>query len=105
MIMSFEVDSSDEMDTIDVPSVEELSDDDMTFAKQSEVVVDGETLICEEYTISSDETVKYYFKDKALVRIDIVSGSYTQTMKINEIKGTVDSELFEIPSNYQQMSM
>jgi hypothetical protein len=105
MIMSFEADSSDEANMIDLPSVEDLSDDGMAFTNQSEVVIDGETLICEEYSISSDEAVKYYFKDNTLVRMEIISGSYTQIMKINEIKGTVDSELFEIPSNYQQMSM
>lgn len=105
MIMSFEADSSDEENMIDLPSVEDLSDDGMAFTNQSEVVIDGETLICEEYSISSDEAVKYYFKDNTLVRMEIISGSYTQIMKINEIKATVDSELFEIPSNYQQMSM
>jgi hypothetical protein len=105
IIFVSEYDSSEEIDTIEIPSLDELSDDDMTFAKKSDVEIDGETLICEEYTVSADETVKYYFKNNTLVRMDVISGSYTQTMKINEIKGTVDSELFEIPSTYQQMSM
>lgn len=104
MVLTFAYDSSDTSETIEVPSVEELNDD-MTFAKRSNVEIDGEALVCEEYTISSEETVKYYFKNNTLVRMEIISGAYTQIMKINEIKGTVDSELFEIPSNYQQMSM
>jgi len=100
MIMSMEADSS----LIEMPDFSNFSSQDFTLANKSNVTIDGKNLTCEEYKLA-DGSVKYYFDGSTLVKIETISGSTTYTMNVKEIKDTVDENLFEIPSDYEEISM
>lgn len=87
----------------EMPDYSEIFSATRTYTNKTNVTIDGKKLTCEEYKIS-DGTIKYYFDGKTLVKMDLVYKSFTQTIKINEIKSTVDAVLFDIPSDYQQLS-
>lgn len=87
----------------ETPDYSEIFSETRTYTNKTDVTIDGKKLTCEEYKIA-DGSIKYYFEGKTLVRIDTITGSVTETMNIKELKGTVDSTLFDVPSNYEQIS-
>ncbi|NMC55607.1 MAG: hypothetical protein GYA50_00035 [Eubacteriaceae bacterium] len=87
----------------ETPDYSEIFSESRTYTNKTDVTIDGKKLTCEEYKIA-DGSIKYYFDGKTLVRIDTTAGSVTETMNIKELKGTVDAALFNIPTDYQQMS-
>lgn len=99
MIMVMDADTSAE----ELPDYSEIFSESRTYTNKTDVTIDGKKLTCEEYKIA-DGSIKYYFDGKTLVRIDTTAGSVTETMNIKELKGTVDAALFNIPTDYQQMS-
>lgn len=99
MIMVMDADTSAE----ELPDYSELFSETRTFTSKKDVTIDGKKLTCEEYKMA-DGSIKYYFDGKTLVRLETTTGSTTETMVVKELKGSVDATLFDIPTNYEQLS-
>jgi len=61
-------------------------------------------LTYEEYA-SMDGTIRYYFDGDDLVKMVIESSGQTITMEILEISNTVPDGIFDIPGDYQMITM
>ncbi|MDD4592274.1 MAG: hypothetical protein PHG06_17880 [Parabacteroides sp.] len=58
----------------------------------------------EEYS-TEDGSIKYYFDGKKLVKMIVVTENETMLMEILEMSDKVPDSMFEIPSDYQTVSM
>lgn len=76
---------------------------EMEYVKSGEVSFGGKKYICDVYK-SGDDTVKYYFADNELKRIETISGDNTSILEVNELSTNADSSKFKIPSNYFDMT-
>lgn len=67
----------------------------------SDAEINGKMLRCESYTVADGTTMKYYFDNGTLVRMDSVdlNGTVTSTY-ITRITTDVSDDLFKIPSGY-----
>lgn len=65
-------------------------------------VEDG--LIYEEYT-TVDSTIKYYFDGKDLVKITVMFEDQTIDMEILEMSNHIPASIFDIPADYEIISM
>ncbi|MCQ2463043.1 MAG: hypothetical protein MJ177_06515 [Clostridia bacterium] len=70
------------------------------------VEIDGEKLVCEEYSMEDGATIKYYFKDGSLVRRDRIEADGLETdMYITMFTSDVPDSDFEIPDNYSNINI
>lgn len=67
----------------------------------STVTLNGQQLTCESYVTDDGATMKYYFSDDNLVRLDSIEkdGAVTSTF-FSKITSDVPDSTFDIPSNY-----
>ena len=86
-----------------IPSEIVTDDVEMEYVKSGEVVFEGKKYICDVYK-SGNDTVKYYFADNELKRIETISGDNTSILEIKELSTKADSSKFKIPSNYFDMT-
>lgn len=70
-----------------------------TYIESREMVIDGETYICEIYEDDGIET-KYYYNDKELKRVESVDGENITIMQINEVSDKADASKFELPKYF-----
>jgi hypothetical protein len=61
-------------------------------------------LVYEEYTTDGG-TLRYYFDGKKLVKIKMTAGGVDTVMEILEMSNDVPATMFDIPSDYQMISM
>lgn len=92
-------------------NVEELTKDiakgdgNTVYTKSTEVV-NGEQLEVESCVDENGNTTKYYFRGDQLVRTDSVSPSgAVSTTEFQQISGTVDESVFEIPAGYKKIDI
>ncbi len=64
------------------------------------VKLKGETYVCEEFVTDSGEVRTFYFLNGELKRVESKEATQTVIVEIIEIKDTVDSSVFKVPSNY-----
>lgn len=78
----------------------EIQTDGLTYVSSG--VEDG--LTYEKYS-TTDGIIKYYFKDNKLVKISFEVDGQSMVMNIIEMSSTVPDSMFEIPSNYEKVSL
>lgn len=78
----------------------ELETDGLTYVSSG--VEDG--LTYEQYS-TTDGVLKYYFNDKKLVKISFEIDGQSMVMNIIEMSNNVSDSMFEIPSNYEKVSL
>lgn len=61
-------------------------------------------LAYEEYT-TTDSTIKYYFDGKELVKMSVTAGGETIVMDIIEMSNNVPKNIFDVPKDYENISM
>ena len=69
------------------------------------VTINGQKLTRESYTTADGSTMRYYFDNGVLVRLDNVSESENVETYISKISSDVPDSLFEIPSNYGYLNL
>ncbi len=80
------------------------SDTKAAYVSSSEVEFNGKKYICDVYE-SEGSTVKYYYSDNELKRMEAVDPSgNVSIMEFNEISDKVDSSKFRVPSGYMDMT-
>lgn len=79
--------------------------DELTFVQSGNEDFKGESLYFEEYTIPLG-TYKYYFKEKQLVGMSIISDKLTEPLEvtIDEISENYPEEAFTIPKDFTKVS-
>lgn len=82
-----------------IPDLTESAQNDAAFVKNYNAKVDGYNYYCEEYLFNG-ETVRYYYLNGDINRIETNNADTTTIMQINMINANVDSKLFKIPSGY-----
>ncbi len=81
------------------------SETDIKYLYSAEVAYEGESYMCDIYEDPQGSTIKYYYKDGELKRMEnIVDENNSTIIEINEISGNVDSSKFKVPSNYIDMT-
>lgn len=77
---------------------------DMKYIKTTKVTYKGVEYICEEYR-SSDSTIKFYFNQGKLKRIEQISDDGSKVFMENiEISDKFDEKVFNIPAGYKEIS-
>ena len=79
--------------------------DDAKYTGTSKIKVGGIQYVCEEFEAKDGEVRRFYFCGSELKRIEFEAGSQTTIIEVNSIKGTVDSSVFTIPTNYKKIDM
>ncbi|GEM_PF-850899 len=74
-----------------------------TYVSTADVTVDGKNYICENYEVDG-QSVKYYYLDGILKRIETNIDSDSTIMEINSVSTYVDSSKFKVPVGYMDMS-
>lgn len=83
-----------------------ISDGEYTDVKVTNVIINGETLICEEYSSTDGSTIKYYFSGDTLVRRDRIEADGLETcMYFTKITSDVPDSTFEVPKNYGYLNL
>ncbi len=81
------------------------SETNVKYLYTAEVEHEGESYLCDVYEDPQGATIKYYYKDGELKRMEnIVDEANTTIIEINEISAKVDSSKFKVPSNYIDMT-
>lgn len=75
----------------------------MEYVRTSEVKADGKKYICEEYK-SNDSTIKCYFSDDDLVKMEILSSQGVLVCDNIKFSSKVDESLFKVPAGYTDIS-
>ncbi len=76
----------------------------LEYVSSGEVQYEGKTYICDVYN-GEGFTVKYYYKDGELKRIEnIVDENNMTIMEIQEVSKRVDNSKFKVPNNYMDMT-
>lgn len=80
---------------------------DLTFVGKGEEEKFGENLVYEEYKGKSEESLKYYFKDKKIKGISVSGVDMIDSLdvEINEIKEGYPEDAFNIPEDYTKITM
>lgn len=87
-----------------ITDMENSENDTSVYVETREVEVNGKKYSCDIYE-DGDITVKYYFSEDALKRIETVDGDENVTiMEINSITAEADSSKFKAPTNYFDMT-
>ena len=80
------------------------TEDKSTYISSNEVEINGKKYICDIYE-SDETTVKYYYSDKEIKRIEMVSpDGKTEIVEFNEVSDKVDSSKLKVPSGYFDMT-
>ncbi len=76
----------------------------LTYVSSGEVQYEGQTYICDVYN-GEGYTVKYYYKDGELKRIENIDDENNMTiMEIQTVTKKVDNSKFKVPNNYMDMT-
>lgn len=70
-----------------------------TYVESREVTIDGKTYMCDIYE-DGESTIKYYYNNKELKRVETVSGEDVTIMEINEISKKSTSSKFKLPKYF-----
>lgn len=81
------------------------SESNVKYISTAEVEYEGESYLCDIYEDPQGATVKYYYKDGELKRMEnIVDETNSTIIEINEISSKVDKSKFKVPNNYIDMT-
>lgn len=83
--------------------VAEEAKDNSEYAESGEVKINGKTYICDVYK-SEDSTIKYYFLNGELKRIETISGENTAIMEINNLSDKADKSKLVLPKGYLDLA-
>ncbi|MGN0573218.1 MAG: hypothetical protein ACI4IX_04695 [Acutalibacteraceae bacterium] len=83
--------------------VNEEVQDNSEYVESGEVKINGKTYICDVYK-AEDSTVKYYFLDGELKRIETISGEDTAIMEINSLSAKADKTKLALPKGYLDLA-
>lgn len=70
-----------------------------TYIETREVTVDGKTYTCDVYE-DGEISIKYYYDDRQLKRVESVSGDDVTIMEINEISDKCNNSKFVLPKYF-----
>lgn len=73
------------------------------YTSSGDVTIDGKVYNVDIYEVDG-QTVKYYYYNGTLKRIETVMGNDTSIMEINYVSKNVDSSKFNVPVGYMDMS-
>ncbi|MBR0120164.1 MAG: hypothetical protein IJM10_00110 [Clostridia bacterium] len=78
---------------------------DATYVQTLTTTVDGKEYTVEEYKTKDEQTIKYYYQNEDLRRIESVEKSGDATIiEISSVTGTVPAGAFKLPSGYKDMT-
>lgn len=83
--------------------VAEEAEDNSEYVESGEVKINGKTYICDVYK-SEDSTIKYYFLNGELKRIETISGENTAIMEINSLSDKADKSKLVLPKGYLDLA-
>ena len=83
--------------------VAEEAKDNSEYVESGEVKINGKTYICDVYK-SEDSTIKYYFLNGELKRIETISGENTAIMEINSLSDKADKSKLVLPKGYLDLA-
>ena len=83
--------------------VVEEAKDNSEYVESGEVKINGKTYICDVYK-SEDSTIKYYFLNGELKRIETISGENTAIMEINSLSDKADKSKLVLPKGYLDLA-
>ena len=83
--------------------VAEETKDNSEYVESGEVKINGKTYICDVYK-SEDSTIKYYFLNGELKRIETISGENTAIMEINNLSDKADKSKLVLPKGYLDLA-
>ena len=83
--------------------VAEETKDNSEYVESGEVKINGKTYICDVYK-SEDSTIKYYFLNGELKRIETISGENTAIMEINSLSDKADKSKLVLPKGYLDLA-
>lgn len=83
--------------------VAEEAKDNSEYVESGEVKINGKTYICDVYK-SEDSTIKYYFLNGELKRIETISGENTAIMEINNLSDKADKSKLVLPKGYLDLA-
>lgn len=75
-----------------------------TYVSSGDVTVGGKVYNVDIYESDAGETIKYYYLNGTLKRIEQIMGDDTNIMEINYVSKNVDSSKFEVPVGYLDMA-
>ncbi|MBE7063913.1 MAG: hypothetical protein E7390_09050 [Ruminococcaceae bacterium] len=82
-----------------------LSTEGITYTGKGTATFNGASCSYEEYKTPAGGTMRFYFRNSALVGIDNVADSLTTTYFIEEISAGHHAGMHEIPADYQLLDM
>lgn len=82
---------------------EEENQNNSEYVESGEVKINGKTYICDVYK-EQDTTVKYYFLNGELKRIETISGENTSIMEINSLSAKADKSKLVLPKGYLDLA-
>ncbi len=85
-------------------SIVEESDVDMNELVKGEMEIDGKTYETEEWVIEDARSIMCFDGDELKYMVSEMEGEQF-IIKVIEVSGNVDEDLFEIPSDYQMLEM
>lgn len=74
-----------------------------TYVKSGQVELNGETYDVDVYD-ADGQTIKYYYLDDQLKRVESTDGENTSIVQYNEIKKGADKSKFKVPTGYIDMT-
>ena len=83
--------------------VNEETQDDSKYVETGEVKINGKTYICDVYK-DGDTTIKYYFLDGELKRMETINGEDTAIMEINSLSDKADKSKLALPKGYLDLA-
>ena len=86
-------------------SEEELEDIKKQEYKTGKEKVEGKEYEYEEFKDDEDITRRYYFEGDNLVYIKTIDKDEEELIKVIELSNNVDEKLFEIPAEYEEISL
>lgn len=93
----------DSVSEIFSPEVFDSAEIESTFVSSGEISLDGKKYICDTYD-ADGQTVRYYYLDGALKRIETIAGEDNAIMEFKNVSTSVDSSKFKVPTTYFDMT-
>ena len=83
--------------------VNEETQDNSEYVETGEVKINGKTYTCDVYK-DGDTTIKYYFLDGELKRMETINGEDTAIMEINSLSDKADKSKLALPKGYLDLA-
>lgn len=96
-------DALEDMTIFSAEDLDKIKDKEYITGKET---IEGKEYYYEEYKDDNDnEIIKFYFQGNDLKYIKNISEEEEVLLKVNELSSKVDDSLFDVPSDYKEISM